>query len=253
MSSMIDKRILRELKDLNQSKQDLIENGIHFHIDETNIRKIYALFIGQKNTPYENGFFFVSFDFPDNYPWQPPVAKFETQGYCQTEKGGNVDIRFNPNLYTNGKVCLSMLNTWQGPGWTPANTIHNVLIAIQSLVLNELPLQNEPGYENEKMDNLQNYNRIIQYATMKITVIDLIKKMNLNGATLPHHFEFKDVIFEHIAKNYDWYLDFLTKETESPINGKQLDSRCYNMLVKINYDILKKDFEEFALLFKKSV
>ena len=25
-------------------------------------------------------------------------------------------VRFNPNLYNDGKVCLSILGTWAGPG-----------------------------------------------------------------------------------------------------------------------------------------
>lgn len=35
-----------------------------------------------------------------------------------TTGGGRV--RFNPNLYNCGKVCLSLLGTWAGPGWDPA-------------------------------------------------------------------------------------------------------------------------------------
>jgi hypothetical protein len=30
-----------------------------------------------------------------------------------------VQVRFNPNLYSDGKVCLSLLGTWSGPGWIP--------------------------------------------------------------------------------------------------------------------------------------
>lgn len=29
-------------------------------------------------------------------------------------------VRFNPNLYNCGKVCLSLLGTWAGPSWDPA-------------------------------------------------------------------------------------------------------------------------------------
>lgn len=36
----------------------------------------------------------------------PPVVKLVTTG------GGTV--RFNPNLYNDGKVCLSLLGTWHG-------------------------------------------------------------------------------------------------------------------------------------------
>jgi ubiquitin-protein ligase len=36
---------------------------------------------------------------------------------------GNGTVRFNPNLYANGKVCLSLLGTWKGntesENWNP--------------------------------------------------------------------------------------------------------------------------------------
>lgn len=60
-------------------------------------------------------------------------------------------LRLNPNLYACGKVCLSLLGTWQGSScerWNPAqSTMLQVLISIQALVLNEKPYFNEPGYE----------------------------------------------------------------------------------------------------------
>lgn len=30
------------------------------------------------------------------------------------ETTGRHSVRFNPNLYNDGKVCLSVLNTWHG-------------------------------------------------------------------------------------------------------------------------------------------
>jgi hypothetical protein len=32
---------------------------------------------------------------------------------------GGGQVRFNPNLYNCGKVCLSLLGTWSGPSWQP--------------------------------------------------------------------------------------------------------------------------------------
>lgn len=54
----------------------------------------------------------------------------------------------NPNLYEDGKVCLSLLGTWQGPGWQPGqSTLLQVLISIQSMILGTSdPFFNEPGY-----------------------------------------------------------------------------------------------------------
>ena len=44
------------------------------------------------------GFFYFVLHCPDDYPHSPPKVRLLTTG------GGAV--RFNPNLYANGKVCL---------------------------------------------------------------------------------------------------------------------------------------------------
>lgn len=61
-------------------------------------------------------------------------------------------LRLNPNLYDCGKVCLSLLNTWNGKKtemWIPGkSTMLQVLVSIQGLILNAKPFFNEPGYES---------------------------------------------------------------------------------------------------------
>lgn len=51
-------------------------------------------------------------------------------------------------LYADGKVCLSLLGTWQGPKWDPkCSSLYQVLVSIQSLVLGvEHPYYLEPSY-----------------------------------------------------------------------------------------------------------
>lgn len=73
-----------------------------------------ALIIGPADTPYANGCFLFDIFLPNNYPDVPPMVQYLTTG------GGRV--RFNPNLYENGKVCLSLLGTWAGPSWDPAQS-----------------------------------------------------------------------------------------------------------------------------------
>eukprot|EP01094_Clydonella_sp_ATCC50884_P027405 TRINITY_DN7858_c0_g1_i1.p1 TRINITY_DN7858_c0_g1~~TRINITY_DN7858_c0_g1_i1.p1 ORF type:complete len:148 (+),score=43.74 TRINITY_DN7858_c0_g1_i1:279-722(+) len=64
---------------------------------------------------------------------------------------GGGRVRFNPNLYNCGKVCLSLLGTWSGPGWVPGeSTLLQVLLSIQSLILVPDPYFNEPGYESSR-------------------------------------------------------------------------------------------------------
>ena len=134
MSAKRNKRILNEIKDLQENSQNLENNGIYFYFDESDINTIYAMLYGPEGTPYAKGFYFFKFTYPENYPMTPPLTKYCTQGYLSNvSKKTNFLVRFNPNLYTCGKVCLSMLNTWAGPGWVPTNTISNVLVAIQAL------------------------------------------------------------------------------------------------------------------------
>lgn len=44
------------------------------------------------------------------------------QGICFNVQLLLLQVRFNPNLYQDGKVCLSILNTWHGrpeEKWNP--------------------------------------------------------------------------------------------------------------------------------------
>lgn len=43
-------------------------------------------------------------------------------------------------------MCLSLLGTWQGPGWEKGvSTLSQVLLSIQAQILVERPYANEPG------------------------------------------------------------------------------------------------------------
>ena len=61
---------------------------------------------GPDGTPYAGGLFEFDCFMPIVYPNSPPLM------YLKTTGGGTV--RFNPNLYADGKVCLSLLGTWEG-------------------------------------------------------------------------------------------------------------------------------------------
>ena len=95
---------------------------------------------GPDESPYANGIFLFDVNLPSTYPRVAPKVQFLTTG------GGS--IRFNPNLYNDGKVCLSLLGTWSGPGWVSGqSTLLQVLISIQSLILVPDPYFNEPAWE----------------------------------------------------------------------------------------------------------
>jgi ubiquitin-protein ligase len=235
MSNKRTKRIINEIKELEDSSSILEQSGIYFHFDESNISNIYAMLVGPENTPYEKGFYFFKFEYPINYPMQPPVAKYCTQGLLLNPISKSAfHVRFNPNLYTCGKVCLSMLNTWSGPGWVPTNTISNVLVAIQALVLNDYPLTNEPGFEHAVKKDLMRYNEIISYANMKISVLQMINKP-------PSEFLFfKKKMCEIFMKNIDYYRNYILTQNDET-KDRFFDSPAYNMRLIPEYDLLLEE------------
>ena len=91
---------------------------------------------------YALGLFEFHVFIPPDYPNEPPLVNLQTTGDGM--------VRFNPNLYSDGKVCLSLLGTWsgdQGESWHPkTSTLLQVLMSIQALILVPDPFFNEPGY-----------------------------------------------------------------------------------------------------------
>lgn len=183
-------------------------NNIFISINKNNIYKIKAMIIGPKNTPYQNGFYFFDILFPDNYPSNNPQVQFKTI---------NNNVRFNPNLYQNGKVCLSILGTWTGPGWQPIMTLTSILLSLQSL-LHENPIINEPGYEKIKLNNHKaiNYNKYLTYYNFKVAIYDVLNNIKFSSWRNTFKSEIKLVLQINLqnikdeAKTYNLLLDGLT-------------------------------------------
>jgi ubiquitin-protein ligase len=162
------KRIAKDVKYILNNERSLSLENIYYKHDEENIMKGYALIIGQKNTPYGYGYYFFEFNFPDNYPFSPPLVRYLTNDGA---------MRFNPNLYTNGKVCLSLLNTWSGESWTSCQTINSILLTL-SIVLCENPLLNEPGVQNNN-DAIEKYNYLVTYKNVEFSICKIIKYIKI--------------------------------------------------------------------------
>ncbi|VDB85365.1 unnamed protein product [Peniophora sp. CBMAI 1063] len=143
-SSDIPKRslaIAKELAVLTTNLPVAWDSSIFLRVDETRVDVIKALIIGPQDTPYQNGCYLFDIFLGHAYNQSPPNVKY------MTTNGGK--YRFNPNLYADGKVCLSLLGTWSGPGWVPGrSTLLQVLISIQSMILCDEPYLNEPGWAN---------------------------------------------------------------------------------------------------------
>lgn len=215
------KRLASDVKDLIENPLD--SEGIYYIHDEDDILKGKALIIGAENTPYKYGYYFFEFKFPADYPFSPPKLSFHTNDGI---------TRFNPNLYRNGKVCISILNTWKGPQWTSCQTIRSVLLCLCGSVLNDEPLLNEPGITKDHID-YDNYITSLRYKNYDVAIDGM-----LNNIHIKHCFnEFNEIIKTNFIKNYDKIVASIEKDT---INNVNIYVKIYKMSVGIEYNKMKK-------------
>jgi ubiquitin-protein ligase len=234
------KRLLKDVKHIY--KEPLTEHGIYYHHDDDNYKKGYALIIGPSDTLYRHGMYFFELKFPDDYPFSPPKVVFLTQGN---------NVRFNPNLYRNGKVCLSILNTWRGEQWTSCQNINSILLTIAMHCFTNTPLLNEPGVSKTHTD-YKVYNDIIEYSNYSVAIVKCINNKGFFKEELWNIFEphvkkyikdnkdsiindFKEIITKKISKGKIKFEDDDDPNTEK---GKTKWCGMYSMKIPFNYHSL---------------
>lgn len=226
------KRIILDIQDL---KKDPIEH-IHYFPCEENITNGHALIYGPKNTPYENGNYLFQFRFPSGYPYEPPKVTYLTN---------DGHTRFNPNFYRNGKVCLSLLNTWEGEKWSACQSIRSILLTLQ-MTMNENPLLNEPGiHEQHHCVNIKKYNQIIEYKNIELTIL----KYNLNPTIIPIHTQemndIKKIIHQHFTDTITQVMEKIRENIKKSFNNTIIKIGIYSQETLLNYDILLQQCEQW--------
>lgn len=225
----------RLIKDVCQIiKNPLDSQGIFYRHDDEIVNKGYCMIIGSENTPYENGIYFFKLEFPDKYPFEPPHVTFYNN---------DRSTRFHPNLYRNGKVCLSILNTWKGEQWTSCQNISSVLLTIAS-IMNDKPLLNEPGiYENHREFKI--FNKFVTYKNLECSILNNLKSLeDCDSIFVPC---FSKEIINHFKKN----LDKIEEQVKSmkTYDKEHLIVSIYKMTCEINYNELEESFEEIKNLY----
>ena len=222
------KALIRILSEFSSFKTGLPlnwESTIWVRVPKDNISMITFLISGPKDTPYENGLFEFHAYFPQDYPNKVPQVLIHTTG--------NDKVRFNPNLYGNGKVCLSLLGTWQGQEgekWnSKTSTFLQVMVSIQSLILIENPYFNEPGWEREMNTSIGKqksdaYNEALHPHTIRLAMLDMIKNPP-NG--------FEDVVTTHFKMKKDEIINSTLVWEQNASKHKKLIETNREELIKV--------------------
>jgi len=116
MASNRNRRIAKEIADIhNDQHSKIVVEPAGNGEDLTHLR---GQFLGPPDTPYEGATYFVDIKIPSEYPFRPPIMKFETKIW-------------HPNVSSQtGAICLDTLSSQ----WSPVLTIKSALISLQSLL-----------------------------------------------------------------------------------------------------------------------
>ncbi|XP_040186030.1 (E3-independent) E2 ubiquitin-conjugating enzyme [Rana temporaria] len=164
-----------------------LPDGIMVKTFEDRMDLFSAFIKGPTRTPYEDGLFLFDIQLPNIYPAVPPLFRYLSQ--CSG--------RLNPNLYDNGKLCVSLLGTWIGKGterWTSKSSLLQVLISIQGLILVNEPYYNEAGFDNDRglqegYENSRCYNEMALIRVVQSMIQLLRRPVEVFQQEIMEHFQ----------------------------------------------------------------
>lgn len=218
------KRMMKDIQLLEKSELP----GVYFKVSNESMFDVHLMIVGPNDTPYQNGLYFFTLNFDkEKHPFVPPKAKFHQ---------GLPGIRFHPNFYSSGKVCLSILNTWQGPSWSACQTLLSIASVMLSL-FDDNPLVHEPGFDDPIMHDKsqQEYKQIISYMNIR-NIIEVVHRMddaNIFGL-------FEKEIKDHVYKNRANIEDFIVEKFVG--NHSRYNLSVYNIRGVYDGDKLHNDF-----------
>jgi len=137
---------MRRIHKEHQILQSSLPDGVFVRSWDARLDLLRILIVGPSGTPYEHAPFMMDLQFRTPFPSSPPDMFF----HSWTNGLG----RINPNLYEDGKICLSLLGTWhadaKNEGWSEStSTVLQIIVSIMGLVLVKEPYYSEyklPGY-----------------------------------------------------------------------------------------------------------
>lgn len=121
------KRLRNELR---QIKKNGIEGARVKLTDENNIAEWEVGIFGPPGTLYEGGFYKLWMRFPSDYPSAPPTLQFQHR-------------MWHPNIYANGRVCMSILDPHSSPIW--CSVAYSPDLSVTTIILSLISLLDDPN------------------------------------------------------------------------------------------------------------
>ena len=222
----------RLVKDVAQLiKNPLTDHGIYYEHNEQDMLRGKAMIMGSSETPYFGGFYFFDFEFPMDYPFSPPKVSIKTRGE---------NIRFHPNLYPCGKVCLSLLNTWRGEQWTSCQTISSLLLSLCCLLTAE-PFLHEPGISSSHADFMA-YQEIITFKNLELACCGVLSSLSSSSQDNL----FSQIIHQQFQLQGENWKSKIIKEREKNPVPHWVNMSFYRMKIWIDYNVLLNKFNELC-------
>lgn len=106
------------------------------------------------------------------------------------------------------QTCSFINRTWQGPAWSPAQTLSSLLISIQSL-MNEKPYHNEPGYEKKVGKTDPNIVGIYECFWLAAHCVPIGKKISTSTFQLQNYYsKILTILASCIKVHVLWIIEF---------------------------------------------
>jgi ubiquitin-conjugating enzyme E2 D/E len=144
------------IRRLTINYNDLLKNPPNFCYAEPkdpsqNMTNWTGYIDGPEDTPYAGGRFYLTIDFPSDYPFKPPTIYFTTPIY-------------HPNISAKGEICLDILHSQ----WSPALGIRDLLLSLCSLLTDP---NSEHGLNKEALRlyraDVEKYHKVVREWTEK--------------------------------------------------------------------------------------
>ena len=134
------RRLKTEWMDMQRDRDAYIEAHVLTIAPVSDLYHWRCDILGPAGTPYAGGCFELELTVPDNYPYQPPAARFVTK-------------ILHPNIdRENGAVSVSILGDGPDNEWSPAYKVIAVVVGLVSLL-------NEPNFDSPVAPDLAHLHR----------------------------------------------------------------------------------------------